>query len=123
MKFQYCSASLLISAMNALMVNILKSINDTADRMFDGYENSPAIMNRFMQAEDELKRLKTEREALPVLPDPTTLKRPPFSHFIKTSTPEAMLEIIDSATVKFDKKELVITNIKPDWRELVELMA
>ena len=109
--------------MSALKVNIPKSINDTADRMFDGYENSPAIMNRFMQAEDELKRLKTEREALPVLPDPTTLTRPPFLHFIKTSTPEAMLEIFDSATVKFNKKALIITNIKPDWRELVELMA
>ncbi len=100
-----------------------KNLDNTVENMIFGYQASPTIMNRVFQAENEIKKLETERDAIPLFPDPKTIKRSPFSHFIKTSTPEAILEVIDSATVSFDDKQLHITDIKPNWDELKNIMA
>lgn len=100
-----------------------KRINAKVDSMMIALQNSPTVQNRIIEADDEIRKLTAEHDALPVFPDSNTFKYRPFSAFIKTSTPEAMLEIIDSATVSFDGEQLLITDIKPNWSELTQIIA
>ncbi|MGU9962108.1 MAG: recombinase family protein [Candidatus Puniceispirillales bacterium WSBS_2018_MAG_OTU23] len=93
------------------------------EKLLFGYDSSPTIQRKIAQVEDEIKTLNTEHDALPTFLDIDNFKQRPFSSFIKTSCPEAILGVIDSATVSFDDDQLLFTEIKPNWHELKEIMA